>query len=160
MELLSGQDLWNLIGEDPRGIPNNLMPYVAQVAVGQRERLQVFGTDYPTPDGSGVRDYIHVVDLADAHVLGLQGLMADRIKPQALNLGTGIGYSVREVIDTAKRITGVDFRVEEAGRRSGDPPVLLAAVERAREVLGWRAKHSALDQIVASAWNWHRRRKK
>jgi len=86
--------------------------------------------------------------------------MADRIKPQALNLGTGIGYSVREVIDTAKRITGVDFRVEEAGRRSGDPPVLLAAVERAREVLGWRAKHSALDQIVASAWNWHRRRKK
>jgi len=158
---------FNAAGADPNAEfgedhdpETHLIPLVLDAAAGRRPSVKILGTDYPTPDGTCVRDYIHVVDLADAHVLGLQGLMADRIKPQALNLGTGIGYSVREVIDTAKRITGVDFRVEEAGRRSGDPPVLLAAVERAREVLGWRAKHSALDQIVASAWNWHRRRKK
>jgi UDP-glucose 4-epimerase len=126
--------------------------------MGRRAEVQIFGTDYPTPDGTCVRDYIHVTDLARAHIVGLQALMAGRVESQAINVGTGRGYSVREVIDTARRITGRGLQCREVDRREGDPPVLVAAVERAKERLGWVTETSGIEQIIDSAWNWHRRR--
>jgi UDP-glucose 4-epimerase len=110
--------------------------------------VKVFGTDYPTPDGTCLRDYIHVTDLARAHVVGLQALMNGRISSQPINLGTGHGYSVREVIETVRLVTGRDFTVREAPRRPGDPPELVAAVDHARERLGWSATESDLENIV------------
>jgi len=136
----------------------HLIPLVLDAASGRRPEVQILGTDYPTPDGTCVRDYIHVSDLAMAHVVGLKGLLAKHVEPQAINLGTGNGYSVREVVDAARRVTGMDFKVLEGGRREGDPPVLVAAVDRAKATLGWTAQESSLEQIMASAWNWHRRR--
>jgi len=136
----------------------HLIPLVLDAASGRRPEVQILGTDYPTPDGTCVRDYIHVSDLAMAHVVGLKGLLAKHVEPQAINLGTGNGYSVREVVDAARRVTGMDFKVVEGGRREGDPPVLVAAVDRAKAALGWTAQESSLEQIMASAWNWHRRR--
>jgi len=135
----------------------HLIPLVLDAASGRRGSVQVFGTDYPTPDGTCVRDYIHVTDLAEAHVAGLQSLMSGRIRSQALNLGTGSGHSVREVIQTAQRVTGREIAVEETTRRAGDPPVLVAAVDRAHDVLNWTAKNS-LEEIVATAWKWHQRK--
>jgi UDP-glucose 4-epimerase len=136
----------------------HLIPLVLDAASGRRPEVQILGTDYPTPDGTCVRDYIHVSDLALAHVVGLKGLLAKHVEPQAINLGTGNGYSVREVVDAARRVTGMHFKVVEGGRREGDPPVLVAAVDRAKAALGWTAQESSLEQIMASAWNWHRRR--
>jgi UDP-glucose 4-epimerase len=136
----------------------HLIPLVLDAASGRRPEVQILGTDYPTPDGTCVRDYIHVSDLATAHVVGLKGLLAKHVEPQAINLGTGNGYSVREVVDAARRVTGMDFKVVEGGRREGDPPVLVAAVDRAKAALGWTAQESSLEQIMASAWHWHRRR--
>src|SRR4030095_3832879 len=118
----------------------HLIPLVLDAAMGRRPGVQILGTDYPTPDGTCVRDYIHVSDLAAAHVVGLKALLAHDVTSQAINLGTGKGYSVRDVVDTARRTTGVDFKVTEAGRREGDPPVLVAAVDRAKHVLGWTAE--------------------
>jgi UDP-glucose 4-epimerase len=131
-----------------------VIPLVLGAAAGLREDVRIFGTDYPTPDGTCLRDYIHVSDLARAHVAGLQKLMGRAVRSQAINLGTGHGYSVREVIEAARRVTGKDFRVRETERRPGDPPELVAAVDRAQKVLGWSAKESGLEHIVATAWKW------
>jgi UDP-glucose 4-epimerase len=145
------------VGED-HNPETHLIPLVLDAAMGRKPEVRIFGTDYPTPDGTCLRDYIHVSDLAAAHVLGLKVLMAGQVQSQAINLGTGTGYSVRQVIDTAKRITGQNFKVNEVPRREGDPPILVAAVDRARSILNWKAETSGVEQIIASAWQWHRRR--
>ena len=138
------------IGEDPRGKPNNLMPFIAQVAVGRREKLSVFGSDYPTVDGSGVRDYIHVVDVADGHVAGLAALAPGY---QAINLGGGRGYSVLEVVAAFEKVSGVSIPYQLEPRRLGDIAEFYADAQRALEVLGWQAKHS-LEQMCADSWHW------
>lgn len=140
------------IGEDPRGVPNNLMPYIAQVAVGRRERLQVFGNDYPTPDGTGVRDYIHVVDLAEAH-LKAAGYAAAHTGCEAFNLGTGRGYSVLEVVRTFEAASGRAVPFDILPRRAGDVAELTADPGRAQDVLHWRAQHG-LDAMCRDAWRW------
>ena len=149
----AGADSQGEFGED-HNPETHLIPLVLDAAAGRRPDVQIFGTDYPTPDGTCLRDYIHVSDLARAHVVGLQALLQGRIQSQAINLGTGHGYSVRQVIDTARRITGRDFKVREAGRRTGDPPELVAAAGRAKDVLGWTALESDLETIVSTAWKW------
>jgi len=149
----AGADAQGDFGED-HSPETHLIPLVLQAAAGRRPDVKVFGTDYPTPDGTCLRDYIHVSDLARAHVVGVQALMSGRVRSQAINLGTGRGYSVREVIETVRRVTGRDFKVQETGRRAGDPPELVAAVDRARQVLGWTAVESDLEYIVRTAWNW------
>jgi UDP-glucose 4-epimerase len=149
----AGADVDAEFGED-HDPETHLIPLVLDAAAGRRPEVKIFGTDYPTPDGTCLRDYIHVADLARAHVMGLQALIEGRIESQAINLGTGQGYSVREVIETARRITGKHFAVRETARRPGDPPRLIAAVERAKKVLGWTALVSDLDNIVRSAWNY------
>lgn len=145
-----------LIGEDPAGIPNNLMPFVSQVAVGRRERLSVFGNDYPTPDGTGIRDYIHVEDLATAHLEALRHLRRGG-ESAVLNCGYGHGYSVREVIDAVDRANGSPVVRRPEPRRAGDPPVLVARADRIRQVLGWEPRYDNLDFIVETALRWERR---
>lgn len=143
-----------LIGEDPMGIPNNLMPFVAQVAVGRLARLAVFGGDYPTADGTGVRDYIHVMDLARGHVAALTRLMvADEAPPAAINLGTGRGHSVLEVVRAFERASGRTIPYEIVARRPGDVAACYADVRRARQVLGWQAERG-LDAMCEDAWRW------
>ena len=122
-------------------------------AAGRRPHVSVFGTDYPTPDGTAVRDYIHVEDLGDAHLLALERLSGG--EHRIYNLGSGDGYTVREVIDAARRVTGREIPVREEGRRPGDPPELVAANSRAREELGWEPRRG-LDEMIADAWEWHR----
>ena len=143
----------SLRGED-HDPETHLIPNVLAAAAGKRPAVDVFGTDYPTPDGSAIRDYVHVADIADAHVRALN-VKVDARKPVAVNLGTGTGRSVREVIEVARRVTGRPIRANEQPRRPGDPPALVAAVDRARAVLGWQAKQSSLDEIIQSAWRWH-----
>jgi UDP-glucose-4-epimerase GalE len=152
----AGADAGGDFGED-HDPETHLIPLVLDAAAGRRPNAQIFGTDYPTPDGTCLRDYIHVSDLARAHVVGLQALMNGRIQSQAVNLGTGRGYSVREVINTIRQVTGRDFTVVEKGRRPGDPPELVAAVDRAKQVLGWTATESDLEHIVRTAWSWKTR---
>ncbi|WP_119288073.1 UDP-glucose 4-epimerase GalE [Azohydromonas sediminis] len=144
-----------LIGEDPREAPNNLMPYVAQVAVGRRAKLQVFGNDYPTPDGTGVRDYIHVVDLAEGHVAALQRLL-DAPGSFTVNLGTGRGHSVLEVVHAYERASGRTIPYEIVARRPGDVAACWADPTLAAELLGWRAKHD-LARMCADSWRWQQR---
>ena len=141
-----------LIGEDPAGIPNNLMPFVAQVAVGQRPCLSVYGNDYPTPDGTGVRDYIHVVDLAAGHVAALQALL-NRGESFTVNLGTGRGNSVLEVIKAFEAASGCPVPYQFAPRRAGDVAQCYADAALAKELLGWQA-HLTLDQMCADTWRW------
>ncbi|MEK7682423.1 MAG: UDP-glucose 4-epimerase GalE [Chloroflexota bacterium] len=132
----------------------HLIPLVLQVALGERKQVQIFGTDYPTPDGTCIRDYIHLADLVSAHLLALEAL-----EPEAqliYNVGTGAGYSVRQVIETARRVTGHPLPVEEAPRRPGDPPRLVANSDKIRRELGWSPQHPSLDDIIASSWEWHR----
>lgn len=143
-----------LIGEDPQGIPNNLVPYIAQVAVGRREKLLVFGDDYPTPDGTGVRDYIHVMDLAEGHVAALAHL-AEFPGANAWNLGTGRGSSVYEVLHAFERAVGHELPYEVTARRPGDAPVSFCDPGKAERDLGWRATRS-LDQMCADHWHWQR----
>jgi len=152
----AGADADGDFGED-HSPETHLIPLVLDAASGRRPDVQIFGTDYPTPDGTCLRDYIHVTDLARAHVVGLQALMEGRIQSQPINLGTGRGYSVREVIDTVRRVTEKKFTVRESDRREGDPPELVAAVDRARERLGWTAVESDLENIVRTAWKWAER---
>jgi UDP-glucose 4-epimerase len=154
----AGADANGDFGED-HDPETHIIPLVLDAAAGRRPDVQILGTDYPTPDGTCLRDYIHVTDLAAAHVVGLQALMKGQIQSQAVNLGTGHGYSVREVIDTVRRVTGRDFKVRESPRRPGDPPELVASVDRAKDVLGWTAIHSDLLNIVQTAWNWASRTK-
>lgn len=142
------------IGEDHTP-ESHLIPLVLQTALKQREFIAVFGEDYPTADGTCIRDYIHVTDLADAHIRAVQHLRAGN-NSNIFNLGSGNGFSVREVIETAKRVTGLDIPVQMQARRAGDPAVLIASSGKAREVLGWQPQHDSLDKIIASAWNWHK----
>jgi UDP-glucose 4-epimerase len=134
----------------------HLVPLVLHAALGRRPAIRVFGTDWPTPDGTCVRDYIHVCDLADAHALGLEYLLAGG-ESLAFNLGNGRGFSVNEVIAAAGRVTGRTIPVESAARRAGDPPVLVGSSDKARRVLGWQPSYAELDTILAHAWTWHRR---
>jgi UDP-glucose 4-epimerase len=140
------------IGEDPNGIPLNLLPYVTQVAVGIHPELKVFGDDYPTPDGTCLRDYIHVVDLAHGHVKALNKL-ADNPGAQAYNLGTGRPYSVLEVVETFKRVTGQDVPYQIVERRPGDLPTSYADPSKANKELDWQATRT-LDEMCADAWRW------
>ncbi len=145
------------IGEDPRGIPNNLMPYLTQVAVGQREKLSVFGGDYPTRDGTCIRDYIHVVDLAKGHLAALSALEQESASgAAAINLGTGEGYTVLEVVAAAARAVGREIPHEVVDRRPGDAVAVWADPRRAREQLGWSAE-LGLDAMCADAWRWQQR---
>jgi len=153
----AGADADGDIGED-HSPESHLIPLIFDAALGRRPEVQILGTDYPTPDGTCLRDYIHVTDLARAHVIGMKALMEKSAHSQALNLGTGSGFSVREVIDTARRITKREIVAREMPRRPGDPPTLVAAVDRAKAVLGWSAEVSSLDRIIDSAWTWHQRR--
>ena len=146
-----------LIGEDPRGIPNNLMPFVAQVAVGRQPRLRIFGGDYPTSDGTGVRDYIHVVDLAQGHVAALSKL--DDPEPprhRVVNLGTGRGHSVLEVVKSFEAASGRPIAYDIVARRPGDVAECYADVTRASESLGWKAQRG-LDAMCADSWRWQQR---
>jgi UDP-glucose 4-epimerase len=150
----SGADAQARSGErhDPE---THLIPLVLQAAQGTRPQIKIYGTDYDTPDGTCIRDYIHVSDLASGHVAALEYLLAhDAAGLTAVNLGTGAGQSVREVIDAVKRISGRDFAVHEDIRRPGDPATLVADVTRARDLLGWQARHNDLETIVRDAWNF------
>lgn len=143
------------LGEDPIGPPNNLMPFVGQVAVGRRQRLRVFGNDYPTPDGTCIRDYVHVVDLGRGHVQALDFLAAE--PGFAIhNLGTGRGYSVLDVVHTFEQASGVPVPYRIVARRAGDVPILYTDPSRARAELDWQAEYD-LDRMCADAWRWHQR---
>lgn len=152
---------FNAAGDDPDGEigeyhdpETHLIPLVIFAALGRTDPVQIFGTDYPTDDGTAVRDYIHVSDLADAHVRGLEYL-ADGGESQPLNLGTGSGYSVREVVDSVQRVSGTMVPAVEGPRRAGDPPRLVADASRAADVLGWKPRFTHIDDIVRTAWTWH-----
>jgi UDP-glucose 4-epimerase len=142
-----------LIGEDPQGTPNNLMPFVAQVAVGLRPHLNVFGNDYPTPDGTGVRDYIHVVDLALGHLKALEALSRSPAECLTVNLGTGTGYSVREIVRAFEEASGKRVAYTVAPRRPGDVAACYADPSKAATLLGWRAERNLAD-MCADAWRW------
>ncbi len=141
-----------LIGEDPQGIPNNLMPYIAQVAVGRRDHLTVFGGGYPTPDGTCLRDYIHVMDLANGHVKAVE-YAANRKGIEVFNLGTGTPYSVLDIIHAFEKATGVKVKYEIGPRRAGDLPKFWADSTKAQKVLGWHAERT-LEDMCRDTWNW------
>lgn len=141
-----------LIGEDPNGIPNNLLPYIAQVAVGKLERLGVFGNDYDTPDGTGVRDYIHVVDLAKGHLAALKYVL-ETTGVEAVNLGTGKGSSVMEVLHSFEKACGRELPYKVMPRRAGDIDICYANTEKAKKIFGWEAKYD-LDEMTADGWNF------
>ncbi|MBR5553596.1 MAG: UDP-glucose 4-epimerase GalE [Clostridia bacterium] len=143
-----------LIGEAPNGIPNNLMPYIAQVAVGKREKLSVFGNDYPTPDGTGVRDYIHVVDLARGHVAAID-YAANNKGTEIVNLGTGIGYSVLDLVKSFEKVNGINIPYVIAERRAGDVAEVYADPKKAKELLGWQAEKT-IDDMCRDTWNWQK----
>ena len=152
---------FNAAGADPEGEigedhdpESHLIPLVIGGTLGTRPPVKVFGTDYPTPDGTAVRDYIHVVDLADAHLRAIERLGAGT-SSQAINLGTGLGQSVQQVIDTVGRVSGRPVPFDRAPRRAGDPPELVADPSRARDVLGWTPRYADLPSMVQHAWNWH-----
>ena len=126
-------------------------------ALGKRENITIFGTDYKTSDGTCVRDYIHVTDLAQAHVLGLEYLLAGG-ETSVFNLGNGDGFSVREVIDMAKKVTGLPIPVTEGYRRAGDPALLIGSAAKARKVLDWQPQYADLEKIISHAWQWHQKR--
>lgn len=154
---------FNAAGADPDGDvgelhdpETHLIPLILDVAAGKRENVKIFGTDYDTPDGTCIRDYIHVTDLADAHILALKYLQ-DNQKSDVFNLGNGNGFSVKEVIETAREITGNEIKAVEAERRQGDPPILIGSSHKAKEVLKWKPKYGDLSQIVETAWNWHKK---
>jgi UDP-glucose 4-epimerase len=134
----------------------HLIPLVLDVALGRRDHIRIYGADYPTPDGTCIRDYIHVEDLAQAHLLALEAL--GRGGQHIYNLGNGAGFSVREVIDSARRVTGHPIPAQVVPRRPGDPAVLIASSEKIGIELGWKPRHTQLDSIIASAWEWHQRR--
>ena len=150
----AGAHISGKIGED-HNPETHLIPIILQTALGQREKMFIFGDDYDTPDGTCVRDYIHVTDLADAHIKALEKLFRTN-ESGIYNLGNGKGFSVKEVIEKAKKITGKDFKVEIEARRSGDPSTLIASSEKAIKELGWQPKFNTLDKIIETAWNWHK----
>ncbi len=135
---------------------SHLIPLVLDAAMGKREDIKIFGADYNTPDGTCIRDYIHVTDLADAHILALEYLKNDG-KSDVFNLGNGNGFSVREVIEEARRITGRTIREDEVARRPGDPPILIGSSQKAKKVLKWKPQYYQLPKIIESAWKWHQK---
>ena len=141
----------------PNGVPNNLLPFVTQTAAGLRDKLRVFGNDYNTPDGSCIRDYIYVVDLAKAHVCAVERMLQGKTKEQVevFNLGTGRGLSVLEILNTFMRVTGVTIPYEIAPRREGDIEKVWANPKKANEVLGWKAD-TPVEEVLLSAWNWEK----
>lgn len=141
------------IGEDHQP-ETHLIPIILQVALGKRDKISLFGDDYDTPDGTNVRDYIHVSDLADAHILALERLM-DGGDSRTFNLGNGKGFSNKEVVEVARKVTGHPIPAEMAPRRAGDPATLIASSDKAVEVLGWKPRFGDLETIIASAWKWH-----
>lgn len=141
------------IGENPNGIPNNLMPYITQVAIGKRPYLSVYGDDYDTPDGTGVRDYIHVVDLADGHVKAVKNILEGNKGVQIFNLGTGKGYSVLDIVKAFSKAYGKELPYKIAPRRPGDLAVCYSDPTKAKEVLGWEAKRD-IDDMCRDSWNW------
>ncbi|MBD2131598.1 MAG: UDP-glucose 4-epimerase GalE [Sphaerospermopsis kisseleviana] len=154
----AGADPSGLLGED-HNPETHLIPLVLQTALGQRQSISIFGTDYPTADGTCIRDYIHVSDLADAHILGLEYLLKGG-ESNVFNLGNGNGFSVREVIAAAQEVTGINISVQECDRRPGDPPSLIGSSEKARKILGWQPIYPDIKDIVTHAWNWHQKRHK
>jgi len=145
-----------MIGEDPNGIPNNLMPFITQVAVGKREYLNIFGNDYDTHDGTGVRDYIHVMDLANAHVKAIEYLnKSDNIKPLIVNLGTGKGYSVLDVVKAFEKVSGKKIAYKIVNRRPGDVAKVYADPTLANKILGWKAEKT-LEDMCRDSWNWQK----
>lgn len=152
----SGADPDGLLGEDHEP-ETHLIPLVLLAAMGRRESISILGTDYPTPDGTCIRDYIHVSDLAEAHVLGLKYLL-DGGESQVFNLGNGNGFSVRQVIETAQQVTGKPIQIVERDRRPGDPPILVGSSEKARSMLNWQPRYADLKTILTHAWQWHQTR--
>lgn len=155
---------FNAAGADPEGRlgedhnpETHLIPLVLLTALGQRDSISILGTDYPTPDGTCIRDYIHVTDLADAHVLGLKYLLKGG-NSDVFNLGNGNGFSVKEVIETARQVTGKEIPAKECDRRPGDPPLLVGSSEKARSILGWNPQYADLSKILSHAWQWHQQR--
>ena len=140
------------LGEDHRP-ESHLIPLIIKAAMGKNSEIQIYGTDYPTPDGTCIRDYIHIEDLCRAHLLALEKL--DHNTELVYNLGNGEGYSVKEVIETVKKVSGQDFKVVEADRRPGDPPILTSDATKARTELGWKPQFPELEKIIATAWQWH-----
>ena len=154
---------FNVAGADPEGRigqayrnPTHLITRALKTAKGESPKLSIYGTDYPTPDGTCVRDYIHVDDLASAHLSALDRLMRTG-ETEIMNCGYGHGYSVREVVDIARKVTGVDFPLEETGRRAGDPPALVADSRRIRKLTGWKPLHDDLEFIIRTAWEWEKK---
>jgi UDP-glucose 4-epimerase len=152
----AGADPSGLLGED-HNPETHLIPLVLLTALGKRESISIFGTDYPTADGTCVRDYIHVSDLADAHVLGLEYLLKGG-DSEVFNLGNGHGFSVREVIQTAELVTGKEIPVVKCSRRPGDPPALIGSGDKASKILGWQPQYFSLKDIITHAWQWHQKR--
>jgi UDP-glucose 4-epimerase len=152
----AGADPSGQLGED-HSPETHLIPLVLLTALGQRDHISVFGSDYPTPDGTCVRDYIHVLDLAEAHLLALKYLQT-RNQSDAFNLGNGNGFSVKEVIDVAKKISGKDFKVKFEDRRPGDPAALIGSAEKAKNLLGWQPSRNNLATIIEHAFEWHKKR--
>lgn len=151
---VAGADETGLIGEDHK-LETHLIPLVLKTALGQRESISVFGDDYPTEDGTCIRDYIHVTDLANAHLLALEQISKTN-KSCSYNLGNGEGFSVKQIIDVCKEVTGIDFAVEIKDRRAGDPAVLIASQQKAVEELGFNPQFDNLYKIIETAWNWHK----
>lgn len=152
----AGADPESRLGEDH--VPEtHLIPLILLTALGQRKSISIFGNDYPTPDGTCIRDYIHVSDLAEAHVLGLKYLLAGN-DSNTFNLGNGNGFSVKEVIETAKAVTNRNIPVIQSERRPGDPPILVGSSDKAKAILNWQPKYSDLAQILQHAWRWHQHR--
>ncbi|HLO87494.1 MAG TPA: UDP-glucose 4-epimerase GalE [Nostocaceae cyanobacterium] len=154
----AGADPSGLLGED-HNPESHLIPLVLLTALGKREAISIFGTDYDTPDGTCIRDYIHVNDLADAHVLGLKYLLNGG-ESEVFNLGNGNGFSVREVIAAAEEVTGLEIPVKECDRRPGDSPILIGSSEKAKTILNWQPRYLDIKDIVAHAWQWHQKRHK
>lgn len=152
---VAGASLTSDIGED-HSPESHLLPLILKTAQGVRKSISVFGTDYSTEDGTCVRDYVHVCDLAQAHVLALRHLLQGG-SSKVYNLGSEKGFSVKQMIDTAKAVTGIDFSVVEEARRAGDPAVLIASSAKIRQELGWEPQHSNVEEIISSAWAWHKK---
>ncbi|MCZ3364327.1 MULTISPECIES: UDP-glucose 4-epimerase GalE [Methanobacterium] len=156
---------FNAAGADPESEvgelhnpETHLIPLILDVAAGRREDIKIFGTDYDTPDGTCIRDYIHVTDLAEAHILALEYLQNSG-ESDFFNLGNGNGFSVKEVIETAEEVTGKNIKAVEAERRAGDPPILVGSSDKAKEKLNWKPKYDELSTIIETAWNWHKKLK-
>ena len=153
---VAGADLFSRIGQ-ARKDATHLITVSLRTALGENKHLDIFGTDYPTPDGTCIRDYIHVDDLADAHILSLESLASGSSSCRIFNCGYGHGCSVREVVDKVKEVTGIDFPVRQTGRRPGDPPELIADASRIKKELGWKPKYDDLAYIIKTAWDWEKK---